>query len=192
MDSPVWLISVVLVSGMLQSVGHSLRRLKTGIFILWVVGVKCGLAFIRASGHPSGRWWWILMVCLWTSRHISHFLLCVHLCIVVCVCVCICLVSVCVSVCVHVCTYMCTCVCVCVVCVYICIYIYVCMCVQWTFTKIYPTSSFLFMYLTVCSHPFNKMKTVEHISYPKNSISKFQLSVYWCADELGAVTITLL
>lgn len=40
---------------MLQLVGHSLHHLIIGIFILWVVGVKCGLASIKVSGHPSGR-----------------------------------------------------------------------------------------------------------------------------------------
>ena len=56
----------------------------------------------------------------------------------------------------------CVCVCVCV-CIFVFIFMFVCVCseVSRTFTKIYPTSPLLFMYLTVCTHPFNKMKTVE-------------------------------
>ena len=49
------LMILSLLLGTLRLVGHSLRHLIIGMFILWVVGVRCGLVSTRASDHPSGR-----------------------------------------------------------------------------------------------------------------------------------------
>ena len=49
------LMILPLLSGTLRSVGRSLHRPIIGIFILWAVGVRCGLVSTRVSDHPSGR-----------------------------------------------------------------------------------------------------------------------------------------
>ena len=49
------LMTFPLLVGMPQLVGRSLHHQIIGMFIPWAVGVKCGLVFIRALDHPSGR-----------------------------------------------------------------------------------------------------------------------------------------